>query len=222
MAEFALAAIFAHAKSMPHIWIRDSSQWRYTSMASVEGSKLGIAGYGTLGRAVAALARSVGMSVLALKNRSGVQDTRGDVVYVDSLPQLIAAVDHLVLLLPGTEDTRHIVDVGLLAHSKPGLHLINLGRGTLVDQDALVRALDSGRLSRATLDVCDPEPLPQGHPLYSHPAVMLSPHTSVFSAATFEQLAQRVARNFEAWRDGRGLEEALPQDAVGAESSASG
>ena len=206
MAEFALAAIFAHAKSMPEVWIRDPSQWRYTSMRPVEGSRLGIAGYGTLGRAVAGLARSVGMSVMALKGRSGLQDAGGEVEYAGSLEELVASVDHLVLLLPGTADTHHIVDDRLLTHAKPGLHLINLGRGTLVNQDALIRALDDGRLSRATLDVCDPEPLPQGHPLYSHLLVMLSPHTSVFSSATFEALAQRVVRNFDAWRNGRALE----------------
>jgi hypothetical protein len=81
----------------------------------------------------------------------------------------------VVLAAPASAETRHVVNRQTLAAAKPGLHLINLARGTLVDQQALLQALDSGRLALASLDVTEPEPLPPGHPLYRHPKVRLSP-----------------------------------------------
>ena len=77
-----------------------------------------------------------------------------------------------------TPATHHLIDTARLAHAKPSLHLINIARGGLIDQEALRSALDDGRLACASLDVCDPEPLPEGHWLYSHPRVRLSPHIS--------------------------------------------
>ena len=87
---------------------------------------------------------------------------------------------------------------------KRGLHLINIGRGALIDQDALLSALDAGAIARATLDVTDPEPLPAGHPLYAHPKVRISPHTSAISSYIREALIEKVKRNlarFEAGQD---------------------
>jgi phosphoglycerate dehydrogenase-like enzyme len=194
MAEFALAAIFAHAKRFPELWIGDSSRWGFTSLDSVSGATLGIAGFGVLGQAVARHALAVGMKVIALRHRLAQSPVQG-VELVATLQQLAAQSDHLVLLLPANASTHRIVDAPLLAAAKPGLHLINLGRGTLVDQEALLAALDGGHIARATLDVTDPEPLPARHPLYRHPKVRISPHTSVFSSATFDALVDRVVTN---------------------------
>jgi phosphoglycerate dehydrogenase-like enzyme len=195
MAEFALAAIFAHAKRFPEVWIDDSRHWGFTHLDSVSGATLGIAGFGTLGQAVARHAIAVGMKVIALRRRLTQSPVTG-VELVETLEQLASRSDHLVLLMPANDATHHIAGAQLFAAAKPGLHLINLGRGTLVDQDALLWALDCGRIARATLDVTDPEPLPAGHPLYLHPRVMISPNTSVYSAATFEALVDRTIDNF--------------------------
>ncbi|PZU62046.1 MAG: dehydrogenase, partial [Sphingobium sp.] len=91
---------------------------------------------------------------------------------------LVEEADHILLAVPATAQTRHLVDDALLARVRPGAHLINVARGSVVDQAALVRALDDGRLGFATLDVTDPEPLPEGHVLYTHPRVRLTPHIS--------------------------------------------
>jgi phosphoglycerate dehydrogenase-like enzyme len=102
---------------------------------------------------------------------------------VGSLEELLPVADHLVLAAPATPRTRHLIDAGTLELVKPGVHLVNIARGALVDQDALRVALDDGRVAMATLDTVDPEPLPDGHWLYSHPKVRLSAHVSWASPA---------------------------------------
>jgi phosphoglycerate dehydrogenase-like enzyme len=95
----------------------------------------------------------------------------------------------------------------VLASAKKGLHLINIGRGSLIDQPALLAALDAGQLARATLDVTDPEPLPAGHPLYSHDKVRISPHTSAISSYIREALVAKVARNLARFQAGQDPED---------------
>jgi phosphoglycerate dehydrogenase-like enzyme len=95
-----------------------------------------------------------------------------------SLEAVLAASDHLVLAVPLTPRTEHLLDTDAFARVKPGIHLVNIARGRLVDQDALRVALDDERVAMATLDTVDPEPLPAGHWLYSHPKVRVSAHIS--------------------------------------------
>ncbi|MEF7613547.1 NAD(P)-dependent oxidoreductase [Aquincola sp. MAHUQ-54] len=117
--------------------------------------------------------------------------------------------DHVVLAAPGTPQTRHIVDAAALAHARPGLHLVNVARGSLVDQDALLAALDAGRIDSASLDVTEPEPLPAGHPFYTHPRVRLSPHTSAISPAQQTALVDKFVRNLARFDAGERLEDLL-------------
>ena len=100
------------------------------------------------------------------------------------LPTLLGRSDHLVVAAPATPATHHLLDDAAFAALKPGVHLVNVARGSLIDQDALLRALDDGRVAMASLDVVEPEPLPGGHPLYRHPSVRLSPHISWSSPRT--------------------------------------
>jgi phosphoglycerate dehydrogenase-like enzyme len=97
---------------------------------------------------------------------------------VAHVADVVAQADHVVLAVPATPQTRHLIDAGVLAVAKPGAHLINVARGSVVDQAALLDALDRGTLGFATLDVTEPEPLPAGHRLYHHPRVRLTPHLS--------------------------------------------
>jgi phosphoglycerate dehydrogenase-like enzyme len=94
----------------------------------------------------------------------------------------------------------------VLASAKPGLHLINIARGGLLDHGALLEALDSGRIGLASLDVTEPEPLPDGHPLYSHPRVRLSPHTSAISSNSRHEIADSFLANLERFLNGLTLE----------------
>ena len=95
-----------------------------------------------------------------------------------TLPELLAQSDHVVVAAPATPETHHLIDADALAAIKPGAHLVNVARGTLVDQHALLEALDDGRVARASLDTVDPEPLPAGHALYAHPRVFVTAHIS--------------------------------------------
>jgi len=203
VAEFALAAVFAHAKRFPDSWIHDRGQWGPIGLDMVRGSTLGIVGYGAIGRELARMAATFGMRVL-VSRRNATPDEEPGVTAV-SLQTLASEADHLVLAAPATPETHHLVNRELLRAAKRGLHLVNVARGSLVDQDAMVEALDAGQLSAATLDVADPEPLPAGHMLYSHPRVRLSPHVSSYDPALRSRLADAFIENLRRFVAGEQL-----------------
>jgi phosphoglycerate dehydrogenase-like enzyme len=119
---------------------------------------------------------------------------------------LLARSDHLVIAAPDTRDTHHVIGRDALTRAKPGLHLVNVARGGLVDQDALRAALDDGRVSLASLDTVDPEPLPGGHWLYTHPRVRLSPHCSWAGPGALDRLLDPFLANLARWLAGEPLE----------------
>ncbi|WP_248799265.1 D-isomer specific 2-hydroxyacid dehydrogenase family protein [Pseudomonas sp. MWU13-2105] len=200
IAEFALAAIFAAAKRLPDIWVHDS-QWNFTALTPLKGTTLGILGFGAIGRSLAAKAHALGINVLALRQSRTPFEVEG-VEAARDIHDLFARADHLVLAAPLTGATRHIVNTAVLASAKPGLHLINIARGGLLDQGALLEALENGAISLASLDVTEPEPLPDGHPFYSHPRVRLSPHTSAISSNSGHEIADSFLANLERFLSG--------------------
>ena len=205
LAEFALAAILAAAKRIPDIWIDDFEQWAPTPISLVQGGTLGILGFGSIGEALAPRAQALGLEVLAIR-RSRTPITTPGVEQVYDFCELFERSDQLVLAAPATPETFHLVSRKLLAHAKPGLHLINVARGALIDDEALLWALDDGRVGLASLDVTHPEPLPFNHPYYTHPRVRLSPHTSVHTPDTRANLAAQFAQNLFRFRQGAPLE----------------
>ncbi|MGA9704926.1 D-isomer specific 2-hydroxyacid dehydrogenase family protein [Pseudomonas sp.] len=195
LAEFALAAIFAASKHLPEIWVKDS-QWNFTALRPLKGTTLGILGFGAIGESLAHKALALGIKVVALRQSQapfGVDGVEG----ARDIHDLFARADHLVVAAPLTEATRHIINRDVLGSAKPGLHLINIARGGLLDQQALLEALDNGRIGLASLDVTEPEPLPDGHPLYSHPRVRLSPHTSAISTNSRHEIADTFLANLQ-------------------------
>jgi phosphoglycerate dehydrogenase-like enzyme len=204
IAEFALAAIFAAAKHLPDIWVHDA-QWNFTALTPLKGSTLGILGFGAIGRSLAAKAHALGIKVLALRQSQTPFEVEG-VEAARDIHELFSRADHLVLAAPLTEVTRHIVDSAVLASAKKGLHLINIARGGLLDHVALLEALDNGSIGLASLDVTEPEPLPDGHPLYAHPRVRLSPHTSAISSNSRHEIADSFLANLERFLNGLTLE----------------
>lgn len=205
IAEFALAAIFAAAKQLPKVWIERAEHWQQRPLASVAGSTLGLFGFGSIARELAPKAQALGMQVLALRRSAQPFEVPG-VEPVADLHQLFARADHLLLAVPLTEQTRRIIDANVLASARPGLHLINIARGALIDQPALLQALDTGHIALASLDVADPEPLPAGHPFYRHPRIRLSPHTSANSPRVYLNIARLLGRNLQHWGAGLPLE----------------
>ncbi|ERO61807.1 D-isomer specific 2-hydroxyacid dehydrogenase family protein [Pseudomonas piscis] len=205
IAEFVLAAIFAAAKGLPQVWVERAEHWQQRPLAAVAGSTLGLFGFGSIARELAPKALALGMRVLALRRSPQPLQMPG-VEAVSDLGQLFSRADHLLLAVPLTEQTRQAIDADVLAMAKPGLHLINIARGALIDQPALLKALDSGRIGLASLDVADPEPLPEGHPFYRHPRIHLSPHTSANSPGVYLNIARLLERNLRRWGDGLPLE----------------
>ncbi|WP_426180874.1 D-isomer specific 2-hydroxyacid dehydrogenase family protein [Pseudomonas sp. TWRC1-2] len=203
LAEFALAAIFAASKHLPAIWVKDA-QWNFTPLRPLKGTTLGILGFGAIGKSLAQKALALGINVVALRQSHASFDVDG-VEAARDIHDLFARADHLVLAAPLTESTRHIVNRDVLGSAKPGLHLINIARGGLLDQEALLEALDNGQIGLASLDVTEPEPLPDGHPLYSHPRVRLSPHTSAISTNSQEEIADTFLANLERYVQGSTL-----------------
>lgn len=204
IAEYVLAAIFAAAKRIPEIWLDQAADWRRIQLGLVQGSTLGLYGFGSIGQALARRALALGLRVVALRRSDAPFEVAG-VERVTTLEQLVASSDHLVLAAPSTPETRHAISRATLAHARPGLHLINIARGNLVDHQALLDALNEGRIALATLDVTDPEPLPAGHAFYGHPRVRLSPHISPSTEQIVPALIDKFVLNLDRYRRGQPL-----------------
>ncbi len=179
IAEWVLATMLAFEKHLPNSWIRTVPEkgWSRADLGTLHGKTLGLIGLGGIGSAVAQRALPFGMRVQAYRRSAASSGIMG-VEVVRSLPELVAASDHVVIAAPATAATRHLFSRELFAVIKPGVHFVNVARGALVDQDALRAALDDGRVAMASLDAVEPEPLPDGHWMYVHPRVRLSPHIS--------------------------------------------
>lgn len=205
IAEWTLAVMLAFEKHLPEAWItQPPERWNLAELGSLHGRTVALVGLGGIGLAVAERALPFGARVRALR-RTPAGSPLPQVARAASLEDLLASADHLVLAAPATAETHHLIDRRSLAWVKPGLHLVNVSRGSLVDQDALREALDDGRVARASLDVADPEPLPAGHWLYAHPQVRVSPHVSWSMPGAFDQLLDSFAENLRRYLRGEPL-----------------
>lgn len=189
IAEYVMAAVLGFDKGLHRVAVRDGNSWSHHTLGSVVGKTLGIVGFGAIGQAVACRAVPFGMRVLALRRGPWAEPPPAGVVPAVSIEDLLDKADHLVLALPHTPASHRLLDRARLMGAKPGLHLINIARGGLINHDALADALDRGILAGATLDTTDPEPLPPGHRLYQHERVLITPHISWTSPAVEESMA---------------------------------
>lgn len=178
ISEYVLAVMLAFAKGLPAFWLDEApDRWNFQRMDTLAGKTLGIVGLGGIGAAVARRALAFDMQVRAMR-RTATPSPIPDVEVVTNLADLIRDAHHVVLAAPGTAKTQHLLDADAFAAMRDGVHVVNIARGTLVDQEALRAALDSGKVARASLDTVEPEPLPEGHWLFTHPRVFLTPHSS--------------------------------------------
>jgi len=176
IAEFTLAALLAVEKRLPKIWIESAEAWvPRPGLGTLQGKALGLLGFGSIGQKIATRAAAFGMEILAFRRTGG---TAPSGVHFADLDTVLAAADHLVIALPLTPATAGLVGSAAFARVKPGVHLVNIARGRILDHEALLAALDSGQVGFASLDVTEPEPLPPGHKLYTHERVHISPHIS--------------------------------------------
>jgi phosphoglycerate dehydrogenase-like enzyme len=205
IAEFVFAAMLAVTKKLPEIWIDRAADWKLTELGTLENKTLGLVGFGSIGRAVAVRARSFGMNILATRRSASDGAGENGVTFV-SLETVLTQADHLVIALPLTAATAGLIGRAALAQVKPGVHLINISRGRILDQAALLEALDANRVGIATLDVTEPEPLPAGHALYTHPRVHLSPHLSWSNGERGQAFTAYFAENLRRFLQGQPLQ----------------
>lgn len=203
IAEWVLAAMLAFEKRFPSSFVRSREEWKTLELGGLHGRTLGLVGFGGIGREVAQRALPFGMRVLALRRSDG--GAMAGVEIVRSPAELLRDADHVVIAAPATPETRHLIGRDALSRVKRGVHLVNIARGALVDQDALREALDDGRVACASLDVTEPEPPPEGHWLYSHPRVRLSPHISWNMPGALDLLLEPFLENLARWRSGKPL-----------------
>jgi phosphoglycerate dehydrogenase-like enzyme len=199
ISEFVLAAMLAFVKQIPDIWINGADQWADRNLDQLSGRTLGLVGIGAIGVATAKRALAFDMEVVAYR-RTGNPSPVDHVEIVSDIGDLLGVSDHLVIAAPATTATYHLIDSSAFASMRQGVHLVNISRGALIDQDALVEALDSGRVEMATLDVTDPEPLTEGHRLYSHPRARISPHLSWSSPETLRRSMELFEENFRLYQ----------------------
>ena len=203
VAEHAFGLMFAIAKRAAYFTASmKAGGWPRLDAWYLRGKTLGLVGTGPIGSEMARLARSVGMNVIAWTyNPSEERVRRLGVTYV-ALDELLRTSDVVSLHVMLTDDSRHMIDNDALASMKPGALLVNCGRGGLVDTDALVAALRSGRLGGAALDVFESEPLPANHALFDMDQVVLTPHCADMTPEGVELLNEGAVDNVIAFLEG--------------------
>lgn len=205
LAEFAVFGVLAGAKGLARLAAdQRAREWpdRW-EMRQVDEMTVLVVGLGGIGAECARRFQALGARVWGTTRTGGPVEGVDRLVPIDDLERAVASVDAIVVTLPGTEHTHHLVGERILRAVRPGAVVVNVGRGTVVDEASLAAALDDGRVSFAALDVFEAEPLPADSPLWSHPRVLVSPHTAALSDKEEERIARRFAENATRFLDGR-------------------
>jgi len=200
-AELAIALILASQRGIPDfVRAAKNGQWAPKWHESLADREVLIVGYGAVGQAIESrlLPFETNVTRVATKERS---DSRGTVFGIDSLPELLPSFDVVIVGVPLTEGTTHLIDDAFLSLMKDGSLLVNISRGKVADTDALLRHATSGRI-RLALDVTDPEPLPPGHPLFALPNVLITPHVGGASSAMLPRMARLTTEQLSRLRAG--------------------
>jgi phosphoglycerate dehydrogenase-like enzyme len=204
LAEFAIFGLLAFTKGLPRLLAdKEARRWDHYPMAELAGSTVLIVGLGSIGREVARLAKALGMRVLAV-NRTG----RSDCSFVDeaipsrSLNDALPKASAVVLTLPLTDETKGMIDKVAIGNMQPGAILVDVGRGGVVDEAELVRALEERRVAGAALDVFANEPLASDSPLWDLPNVLISPHTAALSVHENKRIVALFSENLSRYLNG--------------------
>ncbi|HWQ56330.1 MAG TPA: D-2-hydroxyacid dehydrogenase [Bryobacteraceae bacterium] len=224
MAELVFAFILSFQRNMRKIHeYRDARKWpvggelfRFFDRPTLPGQTLGLVGFGSVGGEIGRLGDAFGMRVLAVRRDPALETRRFSLnsrppvsphaLYgPEALPEVAAQADYLVVTLPLTPETRHAINADIICRMKPSSVLINVGRGAVVDEAALIEALRQRRIAGAALDVFEQEPLPPDHPFYGMDHVLLSPHVGGARADYGAQVAEVFAANLKRYCAGEPL-----------------
>jgi phosphoglycerate dehydrogenase-like enzyme len=209
LGEFALAMILYFAKDFPRM-LRNKAAHRWEEFDSDEiaGQTVGIVGYGDIGRAIARRAHAMEMKVLALKRHApSAPDPLIDAFYKPAeLHTMLARCDYVAASAPLTRETHHMVSDAEFAAMKSSAVVINVGRGPVIDQAALIRALNEKKIRGAGLDVFEHEPIPESDPIWSFENVFISPHTADHTRDWLDQAMHFFLKQYDRFRNGQPLE----------------
>jgi D-2-hydroxyacid dehydrogenase (NADP+) len=214
IAEHVIAVMLALSRRLPFALRRqDARVWAQNEMIGelspwlMQGRRMGIIGLGTIGRAVAVRAMALGLEVIGVRRRPEQERPAGiaDVVGPEKIDDVVSSSDVVVLCAPWTSATDRVLGAREIGLMKPGAVLINVARGQLVDEEALTKALASGHLAGAGLDVFNEEPLPAHSPFWTLPNVIVTPHTSGFRADHWDAVIELFSENLRRFERGQAL-----------------
>src|SRR3989442_2323450 len=214
VAEHVIAQIFALAKKIPDsVRLQEKHEWgqqriwdELPRVREVAGATVGLIGLGSIGRAVSKSAKALGMRVIAVREHPEKGGEGADLVLVPAqVDDVFRKADYVVLAAPVTDNTKAIANVERLALMKPNACLINVGRGQLVDQDALATALQDEKIGGAALDVFPKEPLAAESPLWDVPGLLITPHTTALTDKLWERHYKLFAENLRRYLGGNAL-----------------
>jgi D-2-hydroxyacid dehydrogenase (NADP+) len=206
VAEHALMLMLAGARRLADC--ARATTWTRPPMRPLEGSTVAIVGAGGIGRALIELLEPFRVEILAVTRRG-----RDGTLPIERVDEVWPRAHFVVIAAPATDATRHLVGAPQLAAMRDDAWLVNVARGSLVDTDALVAALAEGSIGGAALDVTDPEPLPDGHPLWSEPRALITPHVANPDATLRSYLAELVGENVRRLAAGEPLLSVIDPDA---------
>jgi phosphoglycerate dehydrogenase-like enzyme len=214
MAEHAMGLMLALARNFPDsVRQQDRAQWAQQALwdlpqhlTELNGRLLLIVGFGSIGKEVARRARAFDMRVWGVRRAAKEDSPLADkILPVAELAAALPQADFVVIAAPETPETRHLIGAEEIALMKPGARLVNVARGSLLDEVALLQALEGGKLGGAALDVVASEPLPPESPLWKAPNLLITPHTSAISDRLWERETSLLMEQLERWFDGREL-----------------
>lgn len=207
LAEYALFGLLAGAKTLPRLHRQqDNKEWSGRwEMGLLSQQKILLIGLGSIGRATAVKLTALGATVIGTSRHPDPIEGVDRVVHPEALVDVVGDADGIVVSLPGTAATEGMVGREVFAAVKPGVTIVSVGRGSVIDQAAMTEALADGRVGFAALDVFAVEPLPVDDPLWTSPNVLISPHTAALNSAEDRLIAHLFARNATRFLDGREL-----------------
>jgi len=206
IAEWVLGVLLMFVKDLRRtLEFQRVGQWVHRETEPLDGRRVLLLGAGPVGRETATLLHAAGMIVDVVGRHAREDPELCQVHAITELDELLPSTDDVVLALPLNESTRRIIDARRLALMRPGARLVNVGRGALVDEAALLKAARDGHLNAVALDVFEQEPLPAGHPFWAMDNVLVSPHMSGDLVGWRSRVADRFAANFRRWINGEPL-----------------
>lgn len=219
IAEWVLAVLLLFAKDLhTTLALQRARTWRHRENERLAGRRLLVVGAGSIGRAIARLCGAAGMNVRGVARTARRDDPDFDaVVTTADLHHELATADDVVVATPLTAATHHLLGSDAFAAMRPGTRVVNIGRGPVIDESALLDALDTGRVGAAALDVFETEPLPADHRFWDMPQVIVSPHMSGDAVGWVGALGEQFATNLARFAAGEPLDHVVDKHSLAGE-----